>query len=336
LEVIMRHRLAGSLGLIAALVFMPEISQMLHAQARSAAKPSIPRTPDGKPDLQGAWSFANVTPFERPAAFGEKATLSDEEVAQIEEQAAANSKQDEKRQRGTAADVGRAYNDFWYDRGTRAASTRQASIVVDPANGRVPAQTPEAQERGSARAAARKQRGPADGPEDRSLGERCILGFNAGPPFAPSAYNNNIQITQTKDHVVVMTEMVHDARIVPLDGRKHLPSSVRPWMGDSRGRWEGETLVVNTKNFSDKANYRGSTSGLHLIERFTRVNPTTVKYEFTIDDPTTFTRGWTVAIPMTRTEDQIFEYACHEGNYGMVNLLSGARVQERAADEDKR
>jgi hypothetical protein len=330
LEVFMRHHLAGSFGLIVALVLMPSVSQTLLAQARSTAKASVPRTPDGKPDLQGSWSFANVTPFERPAAFGEKATLTDEEVEQIEEQAAANSKQDEKRQRGTAADVGRAYNDFWYDRGTRAASTRQSSIVVDPPNGRVPALTPEAQARASARAAARKQRGPADGPEDRSLGERCILGFNAGPPFAPSAYNNNIRVTQTKDYVVVMTEMVHDARIVPLDGRKHLPSSVRPWMGDSRGRWEGDTLVVETTNFSEKNLYRNATPNLKLVEKFTRVDADTLVYEFTVNDPATWTAPWTGRVPLEKLDGEIYEYACHEGNLGLEGIMKGTRAEESA------
>ena len=329
----MRHRVVGSIGLIAALVVAPSAGRTVVAQARPPAPkaPSIPRTPDGKPDLQGAWSFANVTPFERPAALGEKAVLSDDDVAQIEEQAAANSKQDEGRKRGTAADVNRAYNDFWYDRGTKVAGTRQSSIVVDPANGRVPALTAEAQQRASTRAAARKQRGPADGPEDRSLGERCILGFNAGPPFAPSAYNNNIQIVQTKDHVVVMTEMVHDARIVPVDGRKHLPGAVRPWMGDSRGHWEGDTLVVETTNFSDKNLYRNASPGLKLVEKFTRTAPDMLIYEFTVNDPATWTAPWTGRVPMERLDGQIYEYACHEGNLGMEGILKGTRAEETGA-----
>jgi hypothetical protein len=326
----MRHHLVGFLGLIVVLVLTPSISQTLLAQGRSTAKPSIPRAPDGKPDLQGAWSFATVTPFERPAEFGEKTVLSDAEVQQIEEQAAARGKQDEGRQRGTAADVNRAYNDFWYDRGTRVVGTRQTSIVVDPPNGRVPAQTPEAQARASERAAARKQRGPADGPEDRSLGERCILGFNAGPPFAPSAYNNNIQLIQTKDYVLVMTEMVHDARIVPLDGRKHLPSAVRPWMGDSRGRWEGDTLVIETTNFSEKNLYRNATPNLKLVEKFTRIDADTLVYEFTINDPATWTAPWTGRVPLERLDGQLYEYACHEGNLGMEGILKGTRAEESA------
>jgi hypothetical protein len=334
----MRHRLVGSIGLIAALVLLPSVGRTVLAQTRAVprsadAKPSIPRTPDGKPDLQGAWSFATVTPFERPAALGEKAVLSDEEAAQIEEQAAAQSKQDEGRKRGTAADVGRAYNDFWYDRGTRVAGTRQSSIVVDPPNGRVPPLTPEAQARASARAAARKQRGPADGPEDRSLGERCIMGFNAGPPFAPSAYNNNIQVIQTKDYVVVMTEMVHDARIVPLDGRKRLPAAVRPWMGDSRGRWEGDTLVVETTNFSEKNLYRNATPALKLVERFTRTGADTLVYEFTINDPATWTAPWTARVPLEKLDGEIYEYACHEGNLGLEGIMKGSRADEANAQK---
>jgi hypothetical protein len=327
----MWQRSLGSVGLITALAFAGSGDGTVFAQTRSTSTPSVPRTPDGKPDLQGAWSFANVTPFERPAALGEKTTLSDEEVAQIEEQAAANSKQDEKRQRGTAADVGRAYNDFWYDRGTRAASTRQSSIVVDPPNGRVPSLTADAQQRASTRAAARKQRGPADGPEDRSLGERCILGFNAGPPFAPSAYNNNIQITQTKDYVVVMTEMVHDARIVPLDDRKHLPASVRPWMGDSRGRWEGDTLVIETTNFSEKNLYRNATPNLKLVEKFSRLDADTLIYEFTLNDPATWATPWTGRVPLEKLDGAIYEYACHEGNLGMEGILKGTRADEANA-----
>jgi hypothetical protein len=252
-------------------------------------------------------------------------------VQQIEEQAAARNKQDEGRQRGTAADVSRAYNDFWYDRGTRVAGTRQTSIVIDPPDGRIPALTADAQARISARAAARKQRGPADGPEDRSLGERCILGFNAGPPFVPSAYNNNVQIVQTRDHVMVMTEMVHDARIVPIDGRSHLPASVRLWMGDSRGRWEGDTLVIETTNFSDKNLYRNATPNVKLVERFSLTPQGLLLYEFTINDPATWTRPWTGRVPLEKLDGELYEYACHEGNLGMEGILKGARADDRAA-----
>jgi hypothetical protein len=231
--------------------------------------------------------------------------------------------------------VSRAYNDFWYDRGTRVAGTRQTSIVVDPANGRVPPMTADGQARATARAAARKQRGPADGPEDRALGERCIMGFNAGPPFTPSAYNNNIQIVQTKDYVMIMTEMVHDARIVPLDGRPHLPSTSRLWTGDSRGRWDGDTLVVETTNFSTKNLYRGATENMKLIERFSLAPEGLLIYEFTINDPATWTTPWTGRVPLEKLEGELYEYACHEANYGMEGILKGTRADERSASGSK-
>jgi hypothetical protein len=281
----------------------------------------MPRTPWGDPDLQGIWSNATITPFERPSALGAKPVLTEEEAADLEKQNLQSNNQDRRDGAGTDADVARAYNDFWWDRGTKVVATRQTSLVVDPPTGTVPPLTAEGQKRATARAA----RG-YDSWEDRSLWERCIT---RGLPMMPGPYNNNYQILQTPGHVVILHEMIHDARIIPLDGRPHVGQNLRQWFGDSRGHWEGDTLVVDTTNFSDKANFRGSTKGLHLIERFTRLDLGTVKYEFTIDDPTTFTKRWTAAIPMSRTEDQIFEYACHEGNYGMVNLLSGARVQEK-------
>jgi hypothetical protein len=252
--------------------------------------------------------------------------LTEEEAAELEQQTLKTNNQDRRDGAGTDADVARAYNDFWWDRGTKVVSTRQTSLVVDPPDGRVPALTAEGQKRATARAA----RG-YDSWEDRSLWERCIT---RGLPMIPGPYNNNYQILQTPGYVVILHEMIHDARIIPLDGRPHIGQNVRQWFGDSRGRWEGDTLVVDTTNFTDKANYRGSTDGLHLIERFTRTAAGTVRYEFTIDDPTTFSKKWTVGIPMTSTDEQIYEYACHEGNYGMVNLLSGARVQEKAAGEE--
>jgi hypothetical protein len=294
-------------------------------QAANSSSKTVPRTPWGDPDLQGIWSIATITPFERPTALADKQVLSEEEAADLERQTLKTTNQDRRDGAGTDADVARAYNDFWWDRGTKVVSTRQTSLVVDPPDGRVPALTPEGQQRATARAA----RG-YDSWEDRSLWERCIT---RGLPMIPGPYNNNYQILQTPGYVVVLHEMIHDARIIPLDGRPHLGQDVRQWFGDSRGRWEGDTLVVDTTNFTEKANYRGSTDGLHLIERFTRTAAGTVRYEFTIDDPKTFTKKWTAAIPMTGTDEQIFEYACHEGNYGMVNLLSGARVQEKAAGE---
>lgn len=302
-----------------ALAVMAAVS--ITAQEKSSSK--LPLTPWGDPDLQGVWSIATITPFERPASLKDKAQLTEQEAAELEKTNLKTNNQDRRDGTGTDADVARAYNDFWWDRGTKVVSTRQTSLVVDPPDGRVPALTPE----GKQRAAARAARG-YDSWADRSLWERCIT---RGLPMIPGPYNNNYQILQTPGYVVILHEMIHDARIVPLDGRPHANQNIRQWFGDSRGRWEGNTLVVDTTNFTDKANFRGSTQGLHLVERFTRVDADTVRYEFTVDDPTTFTRKWTASIPMEKTDEQIYEYACHEGNYGMVNLLKGARVQEQGA-----
>jgi hypothetical protein len=293
-----------------------------------------PRTPYGDPDLQGLWTNATGTPFERPGELSGKQVLTEEEAAEYEQRALETRDADRRDATGTAADVDLAYNQFWYDRGTKVIPTRRTSLVVDPPDGRVPRLTQEAQARADARLAARR-RSPADGPEDRSLAERCILWPTAGPPMIPSGYNNNYQILQTPDYVVILIEMIHDVRIIPLHGRPHAPQSVRQWMGDSRGRWEGDTLVVDTTNFTSKTNFRGSGENLHLIERFTRVDPDTLNYEFTVEDPASFTRSWTAAIPMVTTEGPIFEYACHEGNYGMANLLSGARAEEKKNKESK-
>ena len=229
------------------------------------------------------------------------------------------------------------YNQFWYEFGTKVVPDKRTSLIIDPPDGRLPPLTPEAQKR----ADAHRQRllRSAEGPEDRDVSERCLMGYNAGPPMVPVGYNQNVQIVQTRDYVVIHNEMVHNARIVPLDGRPHLPEEVRPWSGDSRGHWEGNTLVVDTTGFTDKTwnQFSGwnwaSDENLHLVERFTRVDAGTLLYEFTVDDPTTWTKPWTAAVPLRSTEDQMFEYACHEGNYGMMDILRGARAEEKAAEE---
>jgi hypothetical protein len=230
------------------------------------------------------------------------------------------------------ADVARAYNDFWWDRGTKVVKTRRTSMVVDPPDGRIPALTPEAQKKAAERVEYRRLH-PADGPEHRPLAERCVLWPTAGPPMLPSAYNNNYQIVQAPGYVMILVEMIHDARIIPTDGRPHLPPGVRQWLGDSRGRWEGNTLVVETTNFTDKTTFRGSGDTLRLIERFTRTDPGTLTYEFTVEDETSFVRPWTAEIPMVKAEGPLFEYACHEGNYGMENVLAGARAEEKRAKQ---
>jgi hypothetical protein len=321
----MRHRLLASIGVSTALAWSGLIEAHLDAQGGTSKPWSAPRLADGRPDLQGVWSFAINLPFQRPAS-GDKEVLTDQEQA---ERQARTPGQDEGRKRGTAGDLNRAYNEFWYDWGTRAGGERQESVVVDPPDGRIPPLTADGQARADARAAARKQKGPSDDPEDRNLAERCLIGFNAGPPFAPSAYNNNIQIVQTRDHVVIVNEMVHDARIVPIDGRAHLPGKVRRWQGDSRGRWEGETLVVETTNFSGKNLPRGASEKVRLTERFRRTSPDTLAYEFTLDDAATWTRPWTGRVPLTRIDEPVYEYACHEANYGLEGILKGTRIEEQ-------
>ncbi len=291
-----------------------------------------PRTPDGQPDLQGVWDYRTATPLERPPQFAGKEFLTDEDVAEYERRAA-------ERQDGRPPDDPRTDPSVqapdWLDYGKKVIGTKRSSLIVDPPDGRIPALTPEAQARAAARRDAGRAHGPADSPEDRNLWERCITrGLPEG--VLPAGYNNNLQIQQTPGHVVLSMEMIHDARIVPLDGRPHLPGAVRQWMGDSRGHWEGNTLVVETTNFSDKSNFRGSGERLHLVERFTRVDTDTIDYRFTVDDPTTWTKPWTVAIPLVRSDGPIYEYACHEGNYGLQNILSQARALEKAEASAKK
>jgi len=300
------------------------------AKTSSAPRTFPPRTSWGKPDLRGIWDYATITPLERPAELAGKEVFSEGEAAEYEKQTLERRNPD-RRDGGAEADVGRAYNQFWWDYGTKVIGTKRTSLIVDPPDGRIPPLTPEGKKRADARAAI--LRGPAAGPEDRNLWERCILGGNAGPPMTPSAYNNNVQLYQTPQNVVIFNEMINDARIVPLDGRPHVPPAIRQWRGDSRGRWEGNTLVVDTTNFRDETNFRGATANLHVIERFTRVDADTLLYEFTVNDPATWSKPWSAAIPMKKAEGPIFEYACHEGNYGMFNILSGARTQEKAAEE---
>jgi hypothetical protein len=289
-----------------------------------------PRTPDGQPDLQGIWTNITITPLERPAEFAGKPFMTKEEAAAYEKRVLANNNAD-RRDGGAEADVGRAYNDAWYDRGTKTVGTLRTSLVIDPPDGKIPPLTAERQKQmNEIRQAAVGH--STDGPENRALTERCILWPTAGPPMLPSFYNNNYQIVQAPGYVMILVEMVHDVRIIPLSNRPHLPPSVHEWMGDSRGHWEGNTLVVETTNFNDKTRFHGADENMRLVERFTRIGPDTIDYEFTVDDPSAFTKPWTAQIPMKRTEGPIFEYACHEGNYAMADMLAGARAQERAEE----
>jgi len=337
----MRHRVPTSVILLAFAIATVVPSTVVFGQTGSAGTTtsgapdpkvwSVPRTPWGHPDFQGIWSTATITPFERPAEMAGKEFLTEEEAADFERRTLARTNRD-RRDGGAEADVARAYNDFWWDSGTQVVPTRRTSLVVDPPDGRIPALTADAQKRLNAQTEARKARGPADYPEERNLWERCIT---RGVPtvMLQQPYNNNYQVYQTPDYVVIVAEMIHDARMIPLDARPHLPSHVRQWMGDPVGRWEGDTLVVETTNFTNKTSYRGSGENLRLVERLTRTSPGVLRYQVSVHDQTTFTRSWTVELPARRSDGEIYEYACHEANYGLEGILRGARAQEKTAAE---
>ena len=301
---------------------------------------TLPRTPDGQPDLQGVWANNNITPLERPEAWAGKESLSDEELAALRV-AAAQAVDDGDalfgdqlvlaaiaNQQATSYDPTTGnYNQFWI---VERDFTNRTSLVVDPPDGRVPTLTPEADERRAERFAYTRAH-PADSYVDRPLSERCVT---YGVPRLGAGYNSYYQIFQSPDHVVIYMEMNHDARVIPIDGTPHLDESVRQWHGDSRGRWEGDTLVIETTNYSPQATFRGTPAdGMRVTERLTRVGPRTLDYEVTIDDPATYTRPWTVSIPLMGTDDAVYEYACHEGNIGMDGILAGHRAEEREAAE---
>lgn len=311
------------------------------AQVPAAAKASEsaprkawvqPRTPDGQPDLQGVWTNVTLTPLERPAEFAGKPVLTAKEAEEY-------AKKSMKQLNHDNANVRIGYNEFWAEHGTTIADGARTSLIVDPPDGLVPPLTAEARKKEEARARYMLQH-PADGPESLDLSARCIMRLDtsinhhadrSGVPMLPDGYNSNFQIVQTAGYVAIRHERIHDVRVIPLDGRPHVPSSVRSYLGDPRGHWEGNTLVVDSTNFTDKYNFRGSGFNLHLTERFTRVDANTINYEFTMDDPTTFTKPWTALIPMKATQDLIYEYACHEGNYSMTDSLAGARLEEKKA-----
>ena len=315
------QKLIIALGLAIALA-----SASTLAQTKTA---SVPRTADGHPDLQGIWDFRSATALERPARFAGREFMTADEAIAYEKEAV-------EREDGRPPDDGRTEQSvhpvWWLDYGKTVVKNHRTSLIVDPLDGTIPQQTAQGRERAAARRAAAREHGPADSYENRSLQERCIT---RGLPevILPGPYNNNLQIVQTPGYVVLMTEMIHDARVVPMDGRPHSSPNLRAWMGDSRGRWEGDTLVVDTTNFTDRTNFRGSGENLHLIERFTRASDDTIDYRFTVDDPTTWTKPWTVAYPIVKTDGPIYEFACHEGNYGLRDILTGARYEERVAAE---
>ena len=325
--------------------------------------PVNPRTADGRPDLQGVYDVATLTPLERPDMFGNNLTLTPDQAKRLERQVA-----DRKERAALPSDGNRAappiggdgstgaggnvggYNNFWIDNGTQYVvvnGEKRTSIILDPPNGRIPGLTASARQRNALRQQrptsdeqegndpGLEQGNAYDDPERRPLGERCLLGFGStsGPPALPVLYNNLHQIVQTRDSVMILNEMAHDARVVRMNA-EHLPKTIRKWMGDSVGRWEGDTLVVDTTNFTDKTRFRGSSDALHVVERFSRLDGRTILYNFTIDDPSTWERPWTGEYTWPETADQLFEYACHEGNYALTNILAGAR--QRDADTAKR
>lgn len=313
----------------------------------SAQDYQVPQNEWGQPDLQGVWNFSSDVPMQRPERFGTRQFLTTEEIAEIE---AARAARDASTDAALATGgVDESYNDFWVEN-AGIGDTVRTSHIVYPENGRLPplvegAIASQGVYGGGTTGESRPVRIGAggigtDGPEDRGLSERCLVGFNAGPPFTPSLYNNNVQIFQSRDTAVILTEMIHDARIVPIhDSRDDLPQldeNIGMYTGDSDGYWDGDTLVVVTRNFNGLAASFGS-SGTSaekvLTERFTRVGYDTVNYEFTVDDPATYTDKFTGIVPMTKVDGLLYEYACHEGNYGMVNILRGARAEERRAAE---
>ncbi|PYR49510.1 MAG: hypothetical protein DMF89_12295 [Acidobacteria bacterium] len=319
---------AVSQGFLMVMVAFAVTTAPVAGQARTARDLSrLSRTPWGDPDLQGLWTNTTTTPLERPAGLAGKQILTDQERVALDARAA------ETRDRRPPPGNTGAYNSFWLEGGK---ASQRTSLVVDPADGRLP-YTLEGRKRADAFAATINGNGTADSWEDRNVYERCIT---RGLPGAmmPGFYNHNYQILQTPGYIVLFVEMIHDARIIPLDGRPHLGQDIRQWLGDSRGHWEGSTLVVETANFTDKVNDRGLTvfgtaKNVRLIERFTRVDGDTIDYQFTVDDSSAFTRPWTASIPMTKIDGPLYEYACHEGNYGLQDILRGARLQDGATDE---
>ncbi|HEY5619906.1 MAG TPA: hypothetical protein VIK60_18335 [Vicinamibacterales bacterium] len=327
----MNHRflVVGS-GLIVLVALMWSATIPVAGQARAYR---APRTPDGQPDLQGFWTNTTYTPLQRPKEITKEFYTREEALEILKTSAVLESEQTEP---GTIPDVHYDFTQFGLDRNQGGlALNLRTSLIFDPPNGQLPPMTAEGQKRTAARAEARKRMGrPTDAVQNQSLSVRCILMDRAGPPMLPGAYNNNYQIVQAPGYVMILVEMIHEPRIIPIDGRAHLPQHVRSLTGNPTGRWEGETLVVETTNFTDKTGFQGSSENMRLTERFTRVAEDRILYQFTIDDPATWTRPWSAELPMQKTIGPIFEHACHEGNRGLYNTLAGARAEDKKAAED--
>jgi len=323
------------------------IAGLMPAGGQSTAKQKA-HVAHAPADLNGIWTNITITPLERPQELAGKEFFAESEVAAYERNTVKQRNRDQ-RNPDPVRDAANAYNDFWWDSGTKILKNHRTSIIVTPADGRVPALTAQRQQQLSARAEAVRARcaqagcepensgllGPADGPEDRPLMERCLPFGTAGPPMLPSAYNNNYQFVQGPGFLAINAEMVHDVRRIPIDGSAHLPTALRQWFGDSRGHWEGDTLVVDTANFTPFTSVRGSDENLHVVERFTRVDGDTILYRFLVEDPTAFTKPWSGEIPMLKAQGPLYEYACHEGNAGLAGILAAARADERKAASGK-
>ena len=328
----MRSRVLASVGILAAVIAVGLVGlATLAGQA-----PTPPRTSWGAPDLQGIWDFRTLTPFQRPSALAGKPFLTEAEAAAFTQDALAEiSSRDDKE----PADIVGNYNQFWFDRGTKIVGTRRTSLIIDPPDGRLPALTPEAQKRADSPEAKRLElanRGNADSWLDLDPSDRCVHHGKAGPPINPAGYNNNIHLFQTAEYVAILNEQIHDTRFIPLDGRPRVAPV--QWMGDGRGRWEGQTLIVETTNFNGKHEQVGrpllsGSEHMTVVERFTRVDAETLLYEYTVIDPTIWVKPWTAQLPMKKNLEKMYEYACHEGNYSMEVRLAGARALEKAAAE---
>jgi hypothetical protein len=334
----MSHRLLACVGVIAMIGATVWLTALANAQTTAPApKPAArgwtaPRTPDGQPDLQGFWTNTTYVTLERPKNVTKEFYTTEEAAEAIKRAAVSEAEQTVP---GTTADVHYDFTQFGLDRSQGPlASNLRTSLIVDPADGRLPPLSAEGRTRAAERAEARKRMGgPTDAAENQPLSVRCIIMDRIGPPMLAGAYNNNYQIVQTPGYVMILVEMIHDVRIIPLDGRPHLPENVRQWTGSYRGHWEGETLVVETRNFNGKTAFQGASENMRLTERFTRVAEDTIRYQFTVDDPSTWTRPWSAEVPWAKTVGPLFEHACHEGNYGLHNILAGARVEEKKAAE---
>jgi hypothetical protein len=326
-------RMLFVVGVIAAAV-------SLSAQStRPAAGKWTARTPDGRPDLQGIWTTHTFTPLVRPARYAGQEFLTDTEVAELSKLLTQDevdplaagifgASDEERRKRVVQTDPTHYDNALWLSTpDVKPLSSNRTSLIYDPPDGKIPPVTPEARQR----VAANRAIAGFDSYENRPLQERCIIWTHEGPPMMPPPYNDVLQILQTPGYVLVFRELATAPRLIPTDGRPHMSENIRQWAGDSRGRWEGDTLVVDTTNFTDKTAFQGSSAALHVVERFTRVSADRIVYQFTVDDPNTWTRPWSAEIPMIATTGPLFEYACHEANYGLVDILRGARFMEKEA-----